>query len=196
MHLPLVVKLGGSLISHVAEIVPILQHAGRPILIVPGGGPFADLVRRYHINDENSHWMAVAAMDEYGWYIGGHGVPVTERLAVPDRTLVYLPYLGMRSTDPLPHSWDISSDTIAAWIANQVGLDLVLLKSVDGIRVNGSRVREIREPVACEELDPCFIRFVLAHKVRATIINGLHRDRIERVLAGQPVLGTTIYTTF
>lgn len=196
MHRPLVMKLGGSLISHVAEIVPILQHAGHPVLIVPGGGPFADLVRKYHIDNENSHWMAVAAMEEYGWYIGGHGIPVTERLAVPDQTLVYLPYLGMRSADPLPHSWDISSDTIAAWIADQVGLDLVLLKSVDGVRVNGSHVTEIREPVICEELDPCFIRFVLTHKVRTTVINGLHSERIVGVLAGQQVLGTTIHTIF
>ncbi len=196
MQRPLVVKLGGSLISHVAEIVPILQHAGRPVLVIPGGGPFADLVRKYHIDDESSHWMAVAAMEEYGWYIGGHGIPVTDRLAVPDRALVYLPYRGMRSADPLPHNWDVSSDTIAAWIADQIGLDLVLLKSVDGVTVNGSHLAEIREPVTCEELDPCFITFVLGHRMQATVINGLHCERIVGVLAGKPVLGTTVYTTF
>jgi aspartokinase-like uncharacterized kinase len=196
MQRPLVVKIGGSLISHVTDIVPILRHAGRPVLVIPGGGPFADLVRKFHINDESSHWMAVAAMEEYGWYIGGHGIPVTDRLAVPDRTHVYLPYRGMITADPLPHSWDVSSDTIAAWIADQLGLDLVLLKSVDGVTVNGSHLAEIREPVICSELDPCFIRFVLGHRMRATVINGLYRERIEGVLAGKPVLGTTIYTTF
>lgn len=196
MQRPLILKLGGSLISQLPEIVPILQHAGRPVLIVPGGGPFADLVRKYHNDNESSHWMALAAMEEYGWYIGGHGIPVTDCLAVPDRTLVYLPYKCMRSIDPLPHSWDVSSDTIAAWIADRVGLDLVLLKSVDGVRIRGSLVKEITEPVSCEELDPCFIPFVLGHRVRATVINGLYIERIKGVLAGRPVLGTTIYTTF
>jgi hypothetical protein len=101
----------------------------------------------------------------------------------------------LRSADPLPHTWDVSSDTIAAWIAARIGLDLVLLKSVDGIIREGSVVKEIREPIKCGELDPCFIPFVLSQGVRTTVINGLYDERIAGVLEGRPVFGTTIHTT-
>jgi acetylglutamate kinase len=39
----------------------------------------------------------------------------------------------MRAADPLPHSWDITSDSIAAFIAGALGAgELILLKPVDG----------------------------------------------------------------
>jgi aspartokinase-like uncharacterized kinase len=35
----------------------------------------------------------------------------------------------LREVDPLPHSWDVTSDSIAAWVAGQVGVRrLVLIK--------------------------------------------------------------------
>jgi aspartokinase-like uncharacterized kinase len=42
---------------------------------------------------------------------------------------VLAPYAWLRDADPLPHSWDVTSDSIAAWVAGQVGASrLVLLK--------------------------------------------------------------------
>ena len=43
------------------------------------------------------------------------------------------PHTWMRAADPLPHSWDITSDSIAAFIAGALGAsELILLKPVDG----------------------------------------------------------------
>ena len=41
----LIVKVGGSLLSHIPRIVPILIASPRPLLVVPGGGIFANAVR-------------------------------------------------------------------------------------------------------------------------------------------------------
>ena len=60
----LVVKFGGSLYNHVPDLIPILLMSGRSLFIVPGGGPFADRVRVAGIDEESSHWMAIAADDE------------------------------------------------------------------------------------------------------------------------------------
>lgn len=193
---PIVVKLGGSLSSRVPHLVPVLLASGRPLIIVPGGGIFADAVGKYRVDDNSAHWMAIASMDQYGWFIASRGIMVTAHLQVPDRPVVFLPYCSLRQHDPLPHSWDVTSDSIAAWIADFLGLELLLLKSVDGIFENGSLMEQVKIPVKTQVVDPFFMPFVLEKKLKTTIINGSHIDRVEKFLKGESVPGTTIGTTF
>jgi len=193
---PLVVKLGGSLHDRVREIVPVLCRSERPLLVVPGGGSFADAVRQVRVDEDAAHWMAIAAMDQYGWFIASHGMRTTDILSVPEKTMVFLPYTCMRQRDPLPHSWDVTSDTISAWIAAQLGLELLLLKSVDGITRDGKHQEQVTTPLQSDVIDPFFIPFVLKNKIQTTIINGKSGDLVEKFLNGDPVAGTRIGTTF
>ncbi|MGB9175689.1 MAG: uridylate kinase [Methanoregula sp.] len=193
---PVVVKLGGSLSSRVPDLVPVLLASERPLFIVPGGGMFADAVRKLRVDDDSAHWMAIASMDQYGLFIGSQGIMTTAFLQTPHQPVVFLPYCSLRQHDPLPHSWDVTSDSIAAWVADLLGLDLLLLKSVDGILENGSLMEQVKIPVKTEVLDPFFIPFVLEKKVKTIIINGSRVDRIEKFLRGESVSGTRIGTTF
>ena len=194
----LVVKVGGSLAPHIPAIVPVLRDSPRPLLIVPGGGLFADAVRSsaYAVDADASHWMACAAMDQYGWMLAAEGLKTTTQIAVPKKTAVLLPYCALRRHDPLPHSWDVTSDTIAAWVAKTAGCDLLVLKSIDGIEVGGKIASRIDHAVATDTVDPCFLPFVLEHRVRAFVMNGTDPHRIARWLEGKPVRGTSIGTTF
>jgi len=194
--LPVVVKLGGSLYNRVPDLVPVFLASVRPIIIVPGGGIFADAVRKTRGNDDSAHWMAVAAMDQYGWVIASQGIPATTLLQVPDKPVVFLPYCSMQKHDPLPHSWDVTSDSIAAWIADMLGLDLLILKSVDGILEDGNLMEYVKKPIKTEVVDPFFIPFVLNKKIHTTIINGSRIDSLEKFLRGETVSGTRIGTTF
>lgn len=193
---PIVIKVGGSLYNRVPDLVPVLVAAGRPLVIVPGGGRFADAVRKIRVDDDSAHWMAIASMDQYGWYIASQGIATTALLREPDRPVVFLPYCSMRQSDPLPHSWDVTSDTIAAWAADFLGLDLVLLKSVDGIHRNGTLMEHVKIPVKTDVVDPFFIPFILEKKVKTTIVNGSSADRVRTFLMGKAVPGTRIGTTF
>jgi 5-(aminomethyl)-3-furanmethanol phosphate kinase len=193
---PVVVKLGGSLYNHVPELVAGLLACERPLFIVPGGGMFADAVRKLRVDDDSAHWMAIAAMDQYGWVIVSQGIRATTLLKAPERPVVFLPYCSMRRHDPVPHSWDVSSDSIAAWIADFLGLDLLLLKSVDGIVENGKLIKQVKIPVTTEVVDPYFIPFVLERKITVTIINGSRFDRVDKFLRGETVSGSRIGTTF
>jgi aspartokinase-like uncharacterized kinase len=193
---PVVVKLGGSLYNQVPDLVPVLLASGRPLFIVPGGGMFADTVRRSRVDDDSAHWMAIASMDQYGWFIASQGIMATALLQAPKRPVVFLPYCSLRQHDPLPHSWDVTSDSIAAWVAYLLGLDLLLLKSVDGILENGSLMERVKIPVKTDVVDPFFIPFVLEKKLKTTIINGSSVDRLEKFLRGETVSGTRIGTTF
>ncbi|MEA1908566.1 MAG: amino acid kinase, partial [Euryarchaeota archaeon] len=73
----IVIKIGGSLIGNARNLIHILNDYAltedERILIVPGGGIFADTVRTaseaYDISDEAAHWMAILAMDQYAHYL-------------------------------------------------------------------------------------------------------------------------------
>ena len=192
---PLLVKLGGSLHHQIPEIVPLLCKSER-LLVVPGGGLFADVVRQEHVSDDSAHWMAIAAMEQYAWVIASHGMKTTDILAIPETTAVFLPYISMRQHDPLPHSWDVTSDSIAAWIAAELGIELLVLKSVDGIFLKGINQKQVTTSIKNDVVDPFFIPFVLKHRIKTTIINGKSGESIEKFLNGEPVQCTKIGTTF
>ena len=190
----LVVKVGGSLLSHIPRIVPVLIASPRPLLVVPGGGIFADAVRQAGVNNDAAHWMAIAAMEQYGWVLASQGMATTLHLKLPTKTCVLLPYCVMRRQDPLPHTWDVTSDTIAAWVAGILGADLLVLKSVDGIRIDGILQEDITELVASDVIDPCFIPYVLNNRIKVKILNGTKPELLERYLRGEKVQGTVIGT--
>lgn len=146
MRLAVVVRVGGGLLSGVENFEAVLAEisdASRrvPLLVVPGGGPFADAVREVDdllsLPDEATHWMAVLAMDQYAHLIASR-LPTGKLVmrandieaALDERRIpVLAPYRWMREADPLPHSWDVTSDSISAWVASQVGASrLVLVK--------------------------------------------------------------------
>ncbi|BBL66976.1 uridylate kinase [Methanoculleus chikugoensis] len=194
---PLVVKVGGSLFDRVVPLLDLFREAGRPVLIVPGGGKFADLVRRLDVSEDAAHWMAIAGMEQFAWYIASHGIPATSALALPAEATVLLPYCALREADPLSHSWDVTSDTIAAWVARELSADLLLLKSVDGIHHHRKLIARVGDPdLVSDEVDPAFIRFVFDHDLRARVVNGRHDERVRSALRGEPVVGTLVDPRF
>lgn len=147
MSLPsvdVVVKVGGGLLADVPRLNGVLETIaeaarGRRLLVVPGGGPFADAVRdvdrRLGLSDDSAHWMAVLAMDQFAHIVAerldGASLVVTfdDIAAALDngRVPVLAPSRWLRDADPLPHSWDVTSDTIAAWIAGLVRASRIIL---------------------------------------------------------------------
>jgi aspartokinase-like uncharacterized kinase len=116
-----VVKLGGAVLAEGSVMALAgIPHDGRT-LIVPGGGPFADGVRaadaRFGLSDDDAHWAAILAMDQYA----------TALAALAPGLPIVAPYHWLRAVDPLPHSWDVTSDSIAAWVAVAVGARRLLL---------------------------------------------------------------------
>lgn len=191
-HTPLVVKVGGSLFDISQDLVPVFQSTGRPLLIVPGGGAFADSIRNLPINNDSAHWMAICAMEQYGWYLHSFGLPITETLEIPDCPKILLPYKLLKVEDPLPHSWDVTSDTIAAWVAANLNLDLLLLKSVDGIFTEGRLLAEVTTDIKTETVDPYLIPFVLQNRVNTIILNARSPGRVGKFFQGENVPITRI----
>jgi len=189
---PYVIKIGGSLEGEIDPILAVLRHRSCPCLIVPGGGRFAEMIRRTGIEGEPAHWMAIAAMEQFGWLIASRGVSCVSLLHRPEELEVFLPYITLRESDPLPHTWAVTSDTIAAWVAHVLGLELIILKSVEGLVEGGELQERVTRAIETKVVDPCFISFVLGNGVKTTIMNGKVPERLDSFLRGYPVTGTTI----
>ena len=193
---PVIVKVGGSLFDLSGQIINVLKNLERPVVIVPGGGIFADLVRKSGSHGTSGHWMAVCGMEQFGWYLSSFGILPRFDLEYNDRRSVILPYGVLRKHDPFIHSWEITSDTIAAWVAMMMNGDLILLKSLDGITKDGQLVEVLLSPITCEEVDPCFLNFVFFNRVSTIIINGRYPERIFAAVMGKACIGTRICPTF
>ena len=143
-----VVKVGGSLGrgACLPELGARLARLGRRLLVVPGGGAFADVVREYDarfgLRPSSAHWMAVLAMDQYGHLLADlvPGCALVRTLGEAHARLasggvaVLLPSEVLRRADTLPHSWAVTSDSIAAWLAGLADARLlVLLKDRHGM---------------------------------------------------------------
>lgn len=187
----LVVKAGGSLTTEIPALCALLVASGRDLLVVPGGGRFADAVRDSGAEDTPAHWMAICAMEEMAWLWVAAGATPVEGLHDPVVGVsVLLPYRVMRQADPLPHSWDVTSDTIAAWVATaRDAPPLLLLKSVDGICCEGVLCESVSgemevSTMGTDVVDPIFLSFARASGVRWAIVNGRKPDRIRSFLEG------------
>jgi 5-(aminomethyl)-3-furanmethanol phosphate kinase len=194
---PVVVKLGGSFaFSPFLRdwITAIAACAGRAI-IVPGGGPFADAVRAAQapmgFNDSAAHRMGLLAMEQYGCAIAS----LHERLSLADsldeirrglaggRVPVWLPAKMVLDDCTIPQSWDVTSDSLAAWLASRIGAErLVLIKHVE------AKEKTVRSAdlAAHGIVDGAFADFLAASGVRGFILGPGDHRAIDCHESGEP----------
>lgn len=200
-----VVKIGGSLMDSAPDILKKLVEVTETeknisILVVPGGGVFADAIRskgaQYDIGDEAAHWMAILAMEQYAYYLidktGAKGIETIESL--PFGISILLPYRLLKTTDELPHSWDVTSDTIAAWVAKRLNARFVKVTDVDGVLIDGNLALEVsareleKMETSCTDIE--FPKFMKANSMDCVIVNGHYPDRVVAAVRCQAVTGT------
>jgi len=180
-----VVKIGGALLAQpecLDSVLSILTSVAREhrLVVVPGGGPFADAVRsvdsRMQLSDDTAHWMAILAMDQYAHLLAERltcgvvvrSAPEAGRAIDGGSVPVLAPSQWLREADPLPHSWEVTSDSIAAWIAGMLrARRLVLVKPAGA---SGASM-----------VDPYFTR-ALAESVTSTIVAADQPDAIRAAL--------------
>jgi len=137
-----IVKLGGSL-AHDARVVlwlaMLAELGGGRVTIVPGGGTFADAVRasqrHWHFADLPAHNMAVLAMAQTAHLF--HALEPRLTLA-PDEAgirralhaghpALWLPFGVLRDAPDLLTSWDVTSDSLALWLARVLNAERLIL---------------------------------------------------------------------
>lgn len=177
-----VIKLGGS-VSQQHTLVDWLQLVARfgdgKVIIVPGGGLFADAVRDFqamrtqyptgHVHDAEAHALAVFAMDQMArsfvamvpeLVLVRNPLEIAER-GWQHRGLVWLP--SEMVLNPvlwadanLAESWDVTSDSLAAWLAHQLEASHLLLIKSDARLQTPQPTWSTAQLVTQQCLDPSF----------------------------------------
>lgn len=185
-----VLKLGGAQARSGrlrAWLDAIAAHAGR-VVLVPGGGPFADLVRATQaeigFDEAAAHEMAMLAMSQFGralaslrpgFEIAASQAEVRDALA-RGRTPIWSP-APMALAARLPPSWDFTSDSLAAWLAGRLGAERLLL-------VKHGEATDAAELVKRGVVDPLFPSFLAQSKARAFLVAPDAMERLARGLDG------------
>ena len=147
----MVVKVGGGLLATEGALDCVCKVLGahaatEPVVIVPGGGPFADAVRQFDrrvgLSTDAAHWMALLAMDQYA-HVLAERIPGAElaedsgaiaTVLARGRPAVLAPFRWLRNADVLPHGWEATSDSVAAFVAGALdAAHLILVKPADSM---------------------------------------------------------------
>jgi aspartokinase-like uncharacterized kinase len=141
-----VLKLGGSLARDVLWLPRWLsllaEHGGGRVIIVPGGGSFADEVRAsqrmWRFDDRIAHNMAVLAMAQTALLMQGLNDALQpaaseqqiRQVLQRQRTAVWMPLELLREQPDELTTWDISADSLALWLARRLNAErLIVVKS-------------------------------------------------------------------
>jgi len=141
---PLVVKVGGSIAEtgRLTSVLEMIAAARVPLVVVPGGGPFADAVRKLQpelqFSDAVAHRIAMLAMEQMAECMVSlqAGLKIARSLddiseAVMDGQIpVWAPLQMIGNDETIAANWAATSDSLSARLAELLDTRLVLLKSV------------------------------------------------------------------
>jgi aspartokinase-like uncharacterized kinase len=179
MSTVVVAKVGGSLF-YLPDLAARLRRwltgvSDRQVILVPGGGAGADVIRRldelHQIGDEAAHWLALGVAGVNARFLAGLlGVPIVTSPPHSIGIIVLDPeaYCRLDEGRPgtLPHNWDVTTDSVAARVAAVAGGSLILLKSTDL-----PRETTWEEAAANGLVDRAFPSLIAASRIQVSWVN-------------------------
>ncbi|MBB3997380.1 amino acid kinase family protein [Aureimonas pseudogalii] len=142
----LIVKFGGSSIASpdLRKWVQSIERSTRPLVVVPGGGPFANTVRQFQTrigyDADAAHRMAILAIEQFGHALVSLGeklvaastIEAIEAAQGRGQVPVWMPAKLVLRAEEIEHTWSVTSDSLAAWLASRIpGSTLCLIKQID-----------------------------------------------------------------
>src|SRR5215468_6387450 len=195
---PTIVKLGGSFAfsTHLRDWIAAIAGCAGSVVLVPGGGPFADAVRAAQMQMGfdacAAHRMGLLAMEQYGCAIKSlHDklslaeTPDSIRCGLADNQVpVWLASRMVLDAADIQQSWDVTSDSLAVWLACKIGAErLLLVKHVEPAR-GTLRAADL---AARDIVDKAFANFLAASGIPAFILGPNDHGAFARLLMGEPV---------
>jgi 5-(aminomethyl)-3-furanmethanol phosphate kinase len=196
---PVVIKLGGSfaLSEVLADWIRALASCAGRVVIVPGGGPFADTVRlaqsRMGFDDYAAHRMSLLAMEQYGHALISFNdllSPADSALAIErhlsaKRVPVWMPARMVLKAADIAPSWEVTSDSLAAWLCSMIGANrLILIKHVGSLS-EGERCEDL---VTTAVVDKAFPRYLRKSSIAASIVGPAeHEAAVAAIRCGASV---------
>jgi len=217
-----VVKIGGSLVAYPEKLKSLCAKLSalsknHSLTVLPGGGEFADVTRsldeKFSLSCRVSHRMAILGMDQYGLLLSQltpQSVTVTKlweikRVLDSGHLPIFLPSALFFKEDPLENSWDVTSDSIATYLASRLHASKVLLVTdVDGVYTDNPKTTpeaELIKRISASQLmtmnkrtsvDRALPTLLLKASIDCFVVNGLFPERIAAILNEHETICTMI----
>ena len=171
----------------------LVKYGDGKVVIVPGGGLFADTVREAqqltNINDAVAHKLALLAMDQFGLLMAGMNpalATASSELEIAERGwqhrgIVWLPSKMVLADGSIPQNWQVTSDSLSAWLANKLGAtQLMLVKSKSLIAYQEMLSIPLQKLVEDELLDSQFVEFATGQKYQTWLLNKVDYNIFEQ----------------
>ena len=194
-----VVKIGGSLFPDYAiELAKQLDNTNS--LIILGGGEFANLIRKYDSNQnfssEVTHFTAIDCMDILAKLVNDKvdstklAFSIDEIIKISDEgfTPIFVVSDFLKKEDPFECSWDVTSDSIAAYVAHIFNANLFIVTNVNGIytqepeepgstfisKIDATKLLTFQE----SSIDVMLPSLLLKFGTNCYVVNGKFPDRV------------------
>ncbi|ABR54616.1 aspartate/glutamate/uridylate kinase [Methanococcus vannielii SB] len=194
-----VIKIGGSLTFNSKNLLSKLIELNKKIVLVPGGGNFADSVRelydRTDLGELGAHKIATICTDITGIYFSeisgiktANNLFDAKKILENENIVIILPSKIILSTDELPCSWSVTSDSFAAYIAKLLKSKvLIIATDVDGIYdkypegklLNTINTKTIKGFTSVDKHLP---KLISEYGIECFVVNGNHPERIKNIL--------------
>ena len=194
-----VVKIGGSLFPDYAiELAKQLNNTNS--LIILGGGEFANLIRKYdstqNFSSEVTHFTAIDCMDIIAKLVNDKvdstklAFSIDEINEISDEgfTPIFVVSDFLKNEDPFECSWDVTSDSIAAYVAHIFNANLFIVTNVNGIytqepkesgstfisKIDATKLLTFQE----SSIDVMLPSLLLKFGTNCYVVNGKFPDRV------------------
>ncbi len=194
-----VVKIGGSLFPDYAiELAKQLDNTNS--LIILGGGEFANLIRKYDstqsFSSEVTHFTAIDCMDILAKLVNDKvdstklAFSIDEIIKISDEgfTPIFVVSDFLKKEDPFECSWDVTSDSIAAYVAHIFNANLFIVTNVNGIytqepeepgstfisKIDATKLLTFQE----SSIDVMLPSLLLKFGTNCYVVNGKFPDRV------------------
>jgi len=194
-----VVKIGGSLFpNHAIDLANKLKNTNSCIIL--GGGEFANLIRKYNneqdFSDEVNHWAAIDCMDIVAKLVNdkvdsaklAYSIEEVKQISKEGLTPIFVVSRFLKTEDPFECSWDVTSDSIAAYVANILNANLLIVTNVNGIytqepeEVGSTFISKIDATTLLtfqeSSIDVMLPRLLLKFGTNCYVVNGKYPERV------------------
>ena len=192
----IVLKLGGSLMRSKELVVWLENIFSRTrdniIIVVPGGGEFAENIReiqkQLNFNNKIAHKMALLAMCQYGYFLTGINADIkilkNTKILHLDKNIggsfLWLPDDLLENISEISENWDFSSDSISLWLATYLTADKLVIVKSKKIIYNQSK---IKERIVNEDVDKEFKKNINKYKGEIFFLEKTEHCQLENILS-------------
>ena len=177
---------------------------GQNCLFVIGGGEFANLIRKYDVeigfSQDVTHETAIDSMDILAKLLNdklafteiSYTIEEANRISDSNKIPIMICSEILKENEPFKHSWDVTSDSIAAYIASLLNAKLLIATNVNGIytkdpSLSGAELIseiDVNELLTFDEssVDLMLPALLIEHGLDCYVVNGEYPERALSIM--------------